>query len=260
MNQPLKASSPQHHAIGGPLPVLLDFRNGGRSWRMSLGALVQATLLGLVLLLPLLSTDPLTSPPVREWISPPIWKGDAHGDPEVKATGGRQGEKKTPKPNLADVRLVFPEVSVDRPDVPAIGPGNGNGSGDGPSRLGDPSGPDHGVQPLPNVVPPPTTTDPPKPKEPVRVGGVVRPPRLIHRVEPAYPVFAKRAGIQGEVVMEAVLGEDGRVREITIKSGHPSLAPAARDAVSQWVYEPTLLNGEPYPVVLEVKVRFYLNR
>jgi len=49
MNQPLKASSPQHNAIGGPLPVLLDFRNGGRGWRMSLGALVQATLLGLVL-------------------------------------------------------------------------------------------------------------------------------------------------------------------------------------------------------------------
>ncbi|MCI0403733.1 MAG: energy transducer TonB [Acidobacteria bacterium] len=60
--------------------------------------------------------------------------------------------------------------------------------------------------------------------------------------------------------MEALLGEDGRVRNITIKSEHPSLAPAARDAVAQWVYEPTLLNGEPYPVVLEVKVRFYLQR
>ena len=72
MNQPLKASSPQHHAIGGPLPVLLDFRNGGRGWRMSLGALVQATLLGLVLVLPLLVTESFTARPEPPDVASPF--------------------------------------------------------------------------------------------------------------------------------------------------------------------------------------------
>ncbi len=258
MNQPLKASSPQHHAIGGPLPVLLDFRNGGRGWRMSLGALVQATLLGLVLVLPLLFIDPVDVP-AREWISPPIWKGDPHGNPNVKEPGGRQPGRKTPKTDLASIQVIFPNTNPTVPDGPVVPNGDGSGPGVGPGRRGDPNGPDIGMPPLPDVVPPPRAADPPKPKDPVRVGGVVRPPRLIHRVEPAYPPLALRTRIQGEVVMEAVLGEDGRVREITVKSGHPQLVPAARDAVAQWVYEPTLLNGEPYPVVLEVRIRFFLN-
>ncbi|MGH9812080.1 MAG: energy transducer TonB [Candidatus Acidiferrales bacterium] len=83
---------------------------------------------------------------------------------------------------------------------------------------------------------------------------------MIHRVEPVYPRVAQIARIQGDVVLEALLDKDGRVRNVEIKSGHPSLAQAAREAVEQWVYEPTYLNGVPYPVLLTVKVEFRLGR
>lgn len=103
-----------------------------------------------------------------------------------------------------------------------------------------------------------TQTQPPPPTEPIRVGGDVRPPKLIRRVEPNYPRLAKAANIQGDVVLEALLDKDGRVRNLEVKSGHPMLVDAAREAVAQWVYEPTYLNGVPYPVLFTVKVEFRL--
>jgi protein TonB len=259
MNLPKKPSLPQR-STGGPLPVLLDFRNGGRGWRVSLGALVQATLLGLVLVLPLLVTDTMNAPPDLDRILPPIWQGKPHGSPNVNTTGGKGTKRRTIKTDTASVQLVFRHPTSHGLQGPAVNPTDGDGTGDGPARVGHLDGPDKGVPPWNNLVTPPRTHVPPPARDPLRVGGKVQPPRLIHRIEPVYPPLAKRAGIQGEVVMEALLGEDGRVREITIKSGHPWLAAAAREAVAQWVYEPTLLNGEPYPVVLGVKVRFYLNR
>lgn len=109
---------------------------------------------------------------------------------------------------------------------------------------------------------PPTTTaqPPPPPSDTILKGGDIRPPKLIRRVEPEYPRLAKQAGIQGDVVLEALLDKDGRVRNVEVKSGPTMLAESAKDAVSQWVYEPTYLNGVPYPVLLQVTVEFRLKR
>jgi protein TonB len=94
-------------------------------------------------------------------------------------------------------------------------------------------------------------------KQPIRISKY-QPPRIIHRVNPVYPPLALRARIEGDVVLEALLAEDGRVRNVEAKSGNPLLIDEAKKAVSQWVYEPTYLNGEPYPVILEVTVEFRL--
>jgi protein TonB len=78
----------------------------------------------------------------------------------------------------------------------------------------------------------------------------------IVKVQPVYPPLAKQARIQGVVILEAIIGKDGAVSEVKVISGHPLLQQAAIDAVSQWKYKPTLLNGEPVEVVTTVTVNF----
>lgn len=75
-------------------------------------------------------------------------------------------------------------------------------------------------------------------------------------VEPIYPDAAKKKGIRGEVRLDAVIGKDGHVLRLEPIGGNALLVDAAKHAITQWVYRPTLLNGEPIEVVLEVQVWF----
>ena len=92
----------------------------------------------------------------------------------------------------------------------------------------------------------------------IRVGGKVMQEKLIHQVAPTYPREAKRAGIQGTVRLDVVVGHDGRVLSTDLISGNETLARAAMKAVSKWRYKPVLLNGVPVVVVTEVDVNFNL--
>jgi protein TonB len=108
---------------------------------------------------------------------------------------------------------------------------------------------------IPEVAPPPP---PPAPPTIVRVGGDVRPPRKVTDVAPVYPPLARAAGVQGLVILEAVIGEDGGVRDVRVLRSAPLLDEAAMEAVRQWRFTPTLLNGEPVPVVMTITVAFKL--
>jgi protein TonB len=88
------------------------------------------------------------------------------------------------------------------------------------------------------------------------VGGSVQEPRLIKIIPPVYPPLASKARVAGTVVLEATVTAQGTVEAIHVISGHPLLIEAAIAAVKQWQYEPTLLNGEPVPVILTAKVHF----
>jgi protein TonB len=81
---------------------------------------------------------------------------------------------------------------------------------------------------------------------------------LIQKIEPTYPVLARQARIQGDVVLRAIISKEGLITELQLVSGHPMLAPAAIAAVSQWRYRPFLLNGEPIEVETTVNVTFHL--
>jgi protein TonB len=87
---------------------------------------------------------------------------------------------------------------------------------------------------------------------------VDREPRKVRHVAPVYPPLALAARVQGRVRLECVIGEDGRVSEIVVVEGHPLLDAAAIEAVRQWRYRPTLLNGVPVSVALAVVVDFRL--
>ncbi len=75
----------------------------------------------------------------------------------------------------------------------------------------------------------------------------------------AYPPEAKAARIQGVVRFEALIGKDGRLRSLTVLTGHPLLIPAAQEAVEQWEYRPFLLNGEAVEVETQIEVTFTLD-
>jgi protein TonB len=102
---------------------------------------------------------------------------------------------------------------------------------------------------------PKPTPDPPRI---IRVSDL-RTAQLLHRVEPRYPTLARQARISGTVQLEGIIATDGHLRQLTVISGHPLLAPAALEAVRQWIYAPTVLNGAPVEVIAPILVTFHLN-
>ena len=105
---------------------------------------------------------------------------------------------------------------------------------------------------------PPPPPPPPPPPAPVRVGGNIKQPTKTKDVRPVYPAIAQSARVQGVVIIEATIGPDGRVQEAKVLRSIPLLDAAALDAVKQWQFTPTLLNGVPVPVIMTVTVNFTL--
>ncbi len=99
---------------------------------------------------------------------------------------------------------------------------------------------------------------PPPPAMPMRVEGDIEEPKKIKDVKPVYPPIAQTAKIQGIVLIEAIIGKDGRVKEAKVLRPAPMLDQAALEAVRQWVYAPTLVNGQPVEIVMTVSVPFTL--
>jgi protein TonB len=109
-----------------------------------------------------------------------------------------------------------------------------------------------------SAVPQPIAPKEKGPRAPVRVGGRVKEPRLIHRVDPVYPPLAVQTHMQGTVIVDAIIDEHGDIMEVKVVSGPPLLIQSALDAVKRWKYEPTYLNDQPVPVQLNVTVSFRL--
>jgi TonB family protein len=93
----------------------------------------------------------------------------------------------------------------------------------------------------------------------MRIGANVMAASLITAPKPVYPALAKQARIQGVVKLSAVIGVNGAVQNLEVVSGHPLLVPAALEAVRQWVYQPTLVNGEAVEVITQIDVNFTLS-
>jgi len=97
------------------------------------------------------------------------------------------------------------------------------------------------------------------PSAPLRVSAGVQAAKLLRRVVPTYPELARRVRISGAVRLVAVIGKDGTIENLQVISGHPLLVTAAVEAVRQWLYRPTLLNGDPVEVIAPIEVNFTLN-
>jgi len=106
----------------------------------------------------------------------------------------------------------------------------------------------------------PLSPPPPGAPQQIRVESNLQAANLIRRVVPVYPVLARSAGIQGIVRFTALIGKDGKIQNLKLISGPSPLVDAARDGVKQWVYRPTLLNGQPVEIITQIDVNFTINR
>ncbi len=117
---------------------------------------------------------------------------------------------------------------------------------------------------VPKVAPPPKPVlrELVKPEAPVRlqIEGSVLASKILQRPQPIYPELARRARIEGVVTLHGIITREGKIGQLRVLSGHPLLVKAAFDAVSQWVYSPTLLNSQPVEVEAPIEVRFSLSR
>lgn len=226
-----------------------------------LASLLEAWLVGVLVLVPLIRTQALDLKGLRYEISCP----PAPPPPRIVAVIHEHASKPARSPVREGV-IIAPRVIPDKiaqivedppgptgPDIGVIG------------SFGTPGGSPDGVigvmlDALARTGPPPPPPAQTRAKQPTRikVGGQVEAARLIYQPKPSYPHLALVTRIQGIVRLEAIISNDGRVQNLKVLSGHPLLVNAALDAVAQWRYQPTLLNGEPVEVQTEVDVNFVL--
>jgi protein TonB len=242
-----------------------------RVWTTAMGFTGQAVLIGCALLAPLISPQTLGRAfLVTALVAPGVPPPPLPPGPEVVPVPRHGAVAPTSTHALiAPVAANVPAIAatiIDPPEIGASGTGRtgvysgftGGGAGGGPSIIDD-------VIRMVPVVRPPEVVN----REPVRTAAApVKPPRIsvvrlatpIYRVEPIYPRLAREAHVSGVVELLGVLSTDGRIHELKVVRGHPLLVAAALDAVRQWIYEPTLLNGQAVEVAAPITVTFTLNR
>jgi len=168
-------------------------------------------------------------------------------------------KRETPKPatTSGDVAPIAPPSEIEA--EPAIEDEEEVGGADGGVPGGITGGVMGGV--IAESPPPPPPPPPPEPpRGPVRVGGQIKEPTLIHRVDPEYPMLAQVSQIEGVVILEAIVDQEGRVEGLKVLRSAPVFDQAALAAVRQWRYSPVILNGRPERFILTVVVSFTLEK
>lgn len=238
-----------------------------RPWTVVVSFVFQCLMLGVAVLIPLIFTDSLPQTRLTSFLvapapPPPPPPPPAASVPVVKvARIPRQfdaGKLLAPKAIPKEVAMIKEE------ELPPVSGGPGVIGGVPNGVPGAPGTIDEFLKSIPRHVPAPPSAPavkeavkPPAPQR-IRVGGNVQQAKLISQPKPVYPPLAKQARIQGTVRLNAIIGRDGLIANLQVASGHPLLVPAVLEAVRQWQYGPTLLNGEAVEVVTQIDVIFTL--
>jgi periplasmic protein TonB len=230
-------------------------RIGSRRWyTVPLSVLVHTLAVAALLIVPLIATDVLPSPRSMTTfvVAPP--------PPPPPPPAPRPMAERPVEVVRTDTVPVEAPAEI-APDPTPLDTSFDRGV-DGGVPGGIPDGVDGVVGGVPEerFAPAPPPSPPPAPQEPVRVGGIVTPPSKTRDVLPRYPPIAQAAGVSGVVIVEATIGADGRVQDARVLRSIPLLDEAALEAVRQWEFTPTLLNGVPVPIIMTVTVAFSLRR
>ncbi len=227
-----------------------------KPWTVVLSMVAQIVFLGILILIPLIYTEALPKsmtatllvapPPPPPPPPPPVATQIVKVKPQVHLMDA--GKLVAPKVIPKDVKIIKEEA----PDMNAGMQGGVPGGVAGGSMGGVIGGVIGGMGGAP---PPPKPT-----ASRIRQGGSVQAALLINRVQPVYPPLARQTRIAGTVRLHAIISKQGTVESLEVLSGHPLLVRAAMDAVQQWKYKPTLLNGEPVEVDTTIDVIFSLNQ
>ncbi len=229
-----------------------------KSWSVVLSAIVQGAIVVVFVLIPLIYTEALPKQLLTTFLvapaPPPPPPPPAAAAPRIVKPVARliqAGKMMAPTVIPKKVEMIKEEEMP--PDVGAVGvvggvPGGIAGGSAGGVLGGIIGGTGGGMPP------------PPKPtQQRVRIGGNVQAAKMVRQIQPMYPQIAKTAHVQGTVILHAIIAKDGSVQELQYVSGPALLMRSAMDAVRQWKYQPTLLNGEPVEVDTTISVVFTLS-
>jgi periplasmic protein TonB len=224
--------------------------NSKKRFTMLLSLLLQIMALAALIAAPLIYTQVLPNPQLRSVFAAPTPPPPAVPKPPMTVRTAVSSPRLFRFNALSSIvplpRSMPPEVAA----PPAISDG---------APGGDPSS--TGVPLIVGLI---------KPPDPLPATGVKRPAakplriasmetsQLIHQVQPTYPPMAKQVRVQGVVEFTAVIGKTGNIENLQLVRGHPMLVKAAEEAILQWKYKPTLLNGEPVEVITDIVVNFTL--
>ena len=228
-----------------------------KPWTVVLSMLFQVLFLGILILIPLIYTEALPKamlatmivapPPPPPPPPPPVATQIVKVKPQVHLMDA--GKLVAPKVIPKDVKIIKEEAEPDMNAGMAGGVPGGVAGGSMGGVIGGVIGGMGGAPP------------PPKPTASrIRQGGSVQAALLVNKVQPVYPPLARQTRISGTVRLHALISKQGTVESLEVLSGHPLLVRAAMDAVQQWKYKPTLLNGEPVEVDTTIDVIFSLNQ
>jgi periplasmic protein TonB len=226
-----------------------------KPWTVAVSMLLQVAFLAVLILIPLLFTEALPKTLMATMLMAP-----PPPPPPPPPPAAVQVVKIKPMAHLMDAgKLTAPKVipkdikMIKEEEAPDMGGSMGGVAGGvaGGSMGGVMGGVLGGVGGAP---------PPPKPQGRIRQGGNVQAAKLVNKVQPQYPPLARQTRISGTVRLHAIIGKDGSVQSLTLESGHPLLVQSALDAVRQWRYQPTLLNGEAVEVDTTIDVIFSLNQ
>jgi periplasmic protein TonB len=227
-----------------------------KPWTVFISMALQVTFLTVLILIPLIYTEALPKASLSTFLSapppppppppPPVAQQIVRVKPQVHLIDA--GKLVAPKAIPKDIKIIKEEAEPDMMGAQGGVPGGVPGG-----QMGGVIG---GVIGSVGGAPPP-----PKPAQSrIRQGGAVTAASLINRVQPNYPPLARQTRISGTVRLHAIISKDGTVQQLEVLSGHPLLVQAALDAVRQWRYRPTTLNGEPVEVDTTIDVIFSLNQ
>jgi len=221
-----------------------------KRWTVLVSMIFQVTFLSILLLIPLIYTEALPKAMLATLLVAPPPPPPPPPPAQVQTVRKTQvhlmdaGKLMAPKAIPKTVTIIKEEAD---PDMGASGGVLGGVAG---GSMGGAIGGVIGGMPAP---PKPTASR-------IKVGGNVTAARLQNKVTPVYPPLARQTRISGTVRLHAIIAKDGTVQQLEVLSGHPLLVQSALDAVRQWRYQPTLLNGEPVEVDTTVDVIFSLNQ
>lgn len=225
-----------------------------KSWAIVVSTIVQACVLVVLILIPLIYTQALPKAMLTTLLiapppPPPPPPPPAEAPKVIKPVARLIQQGKLMQPRAIPKQVaVFKEAELP-PEAP-VGGGGVLGGLDG-GLLG-------GLGAGPAVAAPPPPPPAPKQTQRIKLGGQVVAAKLVAQPQPIYPPLARQARIQGNVVLHAIIDKDGRVGELQVISGHPLLVQAALEAVKNWRYQPTQLNGDPVEVDTTITVSFVL--
>src|SRR6202158_203492 len=225
-----------------------------KPWTVVVSMLFQVVFLGILILIPLIYTEALPKtmmsmmlvapPPPPPPPPPPAAAQIVHVKPQVHLMDA--GKLVQPKMIPKDIKIIKEEAEPDMGGAMGGVPGGVAGGSMGGVMGGIIGG----------GAPPP----PKPPASRIREGGSLQAALLVNKVQPVYPPLARQTRISGTVRLHALISKSGSIQSLEVISGHPLLVHAAMDAVQQWRYKPTLLNGEPVEVDTTIDVIFSLNQ